>query len=364
MTEEPAARSGWKTSVARSFGPKPKPLAIVSLLLAIGAGWAGYQAQVPLAWVLGPMIATAACSIGGLSVYAPVAGRRFGQLTIGTSIGLTISSTVLATIVQWLPVMVGTALVAMLTGAFLSIPYAKLAGIDRKTAYFAMMPGGMSEMSNIGARAGAEAEPIALAQALRVAMLVLMIPPLIIALDIHGSILDRSEATMLGAGQTLTALVLGMAGVGLAQLARLNNPWMIGAVVCTGAAAASALLVGRIPVWLFYFGQFMIGLAIGARFKRENVLRLPRLFGSSVLFVVLLSGALSLYAFGLSRLTGLDLATAALGSAPGGFAEMSVTAQTLHLSVGFVTAFHVVRAFLVNGFADTLRRVLESVRWI
>ena len=61
------------------------------------------------------------------------------------------------------------------------------------------------------------------------------------------------------------------------------------------------------------------------------------------------------YAAALSRLSGLDLASAALGASPGGFAEMAITAQTLHLSVGLVTAFHVVRAFLVNAVVEHVR---------
>ena len=63
----------------------------------------------------------------------------------------------------------------------------------------------------------------------------------------------------------------------------------------------------------------------------------------------------------MSGLTGLDLASAALATSPGGFAERAVTAQVLHLSVGLVTAFHVVRAFVVNGFAEHCRAVFERV---
>lgn len=50
-----------------------------------------------------------------------------------------------------------------------------------------------------------------------------------------------------------------------------------------------------------------------------------------------------------------------LGTSPGGTTEMSVTAQTLHLSVGLVTAFHVVRAFVVNGFATRCHARFERI---
>ena len=88
-------------------------------------------------------------------------------------------------------------------------------------------------------------------------------------------------------------------------------------------------------------------------------MRLPRLVMTGVAFVIILAAMLFAYAVLLSASTGLDLASTALGASPGAFAEMAVTAQTLHLSVGLITAFHVVRAFFVNGFAEHFRRLLN-----
>jgi uncharacterized membrane protein AbrB (regulator of aidB expression) len=59
---------------------------------------------------------------------------------------------------------------------------------------------------------------------------------------------------------------------------------------------------------------------------------------------------------------GGGLAAGALGTSPGGTTEMAVTAQTLHLSVGLVTAFHVVRAFVVNGFATRFYALFERIK--
>jgi uncharacterized membrane protein AbrB (regulator of aidB expression) len=52
----------------------------------------------------------------------------------------------------------------------------------------------------------------------------------------------------------------------------------------------------------------------------------------------------------VSSVTGIDLASVALGASPGGMAEMALTAQVLHLNVALVIAFHVIRAFFVNAF--------------
>jgi membrane AbrB-like protein len=340
---------------------RPSLRELAALAVAALAGALFYRLGVPLAWVLGPLAATAALSIAGWPVFTSVTGRRFGQVTIGASIGLNISAAVLATIVMWLPVMLFTAMFAIVLGGIMAAPLARLGKVDIRTAYYAMMPGGLTEMANIGLAAGARPEPIALAQSLRVTLLVVTLPPLIVALDIHGDAVDGLAGQVLPWTHTLVALALGLAGVWLARLARFNNPWMLGALIGTGTAAALGLLIGKIPYWLFYAGQLMIGIAVGARFRRESLMRLPR-FALAVTFtIIVVATILCAYAWVLSRLTGLDLASAALGASPGGFAEMAITAQTLHLSVGLVTAFHVVRAFLVNAVVEHIRAGLARI---
>ncbi len=340
---------------------RPSRRELVALLVAAAAGAMFHRLGVPLAWVLGPLVATAALAVAGRPVFTSVNARRFGQVTIGASIGLNISAAVLAVIVVWLPVMVGTAIFGIVLGGIMAAPLARWGSVDIRTAYYSMMPGGLTEMANIGLAAGARAEPVALAQSLRVTLLVVILPPLIVALDIHGDAVDGLAGRPLPWLHTLGALALGAGGVWLARVLRFNNPWMLGALIGTGAAAALGLLVGKLPTWLFYVGQFMIGIAVGARFRRESVMRLPRFAAAAAGAIVVMAAIMGAYAALLSRVSGLDLASAALGASPGGFAEMAITAQTLHLSVGLVTAFHVVRAFLVNAAVEHVRALLDRI---
>lgn len=341
------------------FGPWPSPWSLGTLLAAAAAGYGAYRLHVPLAWILGPLVAVAIASMCGLPIFAPLAGRRFGQVTVGSSIGLNISAAVALLMLKWLPAMIVTALTAVVVAAIVSVPFRLLSGLDRQTAYYAMMPGGLSEMANLGAAAGARSEPIAISQALRVALLVIVLPPLIIALDIHGVESDATALPQLGILPTLLVLACGGIGVAVARLARFNNPWMIGALAAAGILAATGLMSGRLPLPLYWLGQFLIGISIGSRFQREIVVKLPRVFVSAALFVLVLAALLFGYAASLSWLTGLDLASATLGASPGGLAEMAITAQTLHLSVGLVTGFHIVRAIIVNGFCTHIYRGLE-----
>jgi uncharacterized protein len=336
------------------FRPAPNPTpwrATLCLICGALAGYVGQRLHVPLAWVLGPMLATAAFAVAGIQPFAPVVGRRLGQMIIGSSIGLHLTLPVLLHLMGWLPLMAISAVVAVCCGAVLSVVLARLGGISSKTAYFCLVPGGLSEMATIGASVGAQSEPIALAQALRVAILVCVLPQLILHLGIVGHEPMIEAAPILAIKPLLLLVMAALAGVLIIGALRFNNPWSIGALFGVAVLTASGYLDGSIPREIYYLGQFLIGIAVGARFRREIVRKLLRLSGVMSGFVVVMMVALLGYAWVISNITSIDFASAALASSPGGFAEMTVTAQTLHLDVALVAAFHIFRAFFINGLA-------------
>ena len=341
------------------------PLSVACLLGSLAAGAAAYAAHIPLAWVLGPLAATALFAIvTGQTPVAPLAGRRFGQIVIGSAVGLKLTPDVFAMLLSWVPLMILTALLAMLAGAVLAWPLAHFGKVDVKTAYYAMMPGGLSEMANIGAEHGAQNEPIALAQAIRVALVVSMLPPLIVSLGIAGQFQNVGGFDKLSYGKVPLLLVVGLVGVFAVRMLRLNNPWMIGALLGAAALAATGYLDGRMPRPIFYLGQFLIGIAIGARFRRDIVVRLPRLALVGSILVVAMTGMLLAYAALLAAWTGIDFGSAALASSPGGFAEMAATAETLHLNVALVTGFHVMRALFVNSLTTHIWSGLRRLGFV
>lgn len=337
------------------------------LRLAFGyatAGIAGYgasQIHLPLAWVLGPLVAAAAIGIVGMRLPAPIIARRAGQLIIGSTVGLSMTSAVIAGLAAWLPLMLVTALFSILVSATFSTLLARFARIDGKTAFFSVLPGGLSEMGNIGATIGARMEPIALIQALRLAIVVLLIPPLMVA---HGLYQAPAPIPDLKPEFVALALSVSLGGALLAHLARLNNPWMIGALVATGILTAFELTQGRMPHVIFAIGQLLIGYNIGTRFRRDALNKLPRVAVIGVGVVLLMVAVMTLYALVLSQFFDLDFAVGVLSASPGGTAEMAATAQILHLPVALITAFHVVRAVLVNGLATYYWRGLTAIGYL
>jgi uncharacterized membrane protein AbrB (regulator of aidB expression) len=92
---------------------------------------------------------------------------------------------------------------------------------------------------------------------------------------------------------------------------RTTSQLLLDLVICIDLLEADRQWV--LSKWL---GQFLMGISMGARFRREIVMRLPRLLVTSAIFVLLRTILLFGYAVVLSVATGLDIASAALGASP------------------------------------------------
>jgi membrane AbrB-like protein len=335
--------------------------AVAVLLVSALCGYLASIGGVPLAWVLGPLVPTAIGSVLDVDVIAPRRGRQLGQLMVGTTIGLSLTVAAVELIAIWFPVMLLTALVSILATAILCVPFSRASRIDVTTAFFSLTPGGLAEMARTGEKEGAQREPVAMTQTIRVALLVCILPSLLLNFGIDGGMPQVVGRPLLALPELVFVFACAGLAVFLVRFTGASNPWMIGGLVGAGTVAATGLVDGRVPYVLFALGQFMIGISIGSRFNRENLVKLPRVCVMAVFFIVTMTLMLFVYATFVHLATGLDLSSMTLAASPGGLAEMALTAQLLHLNVGLVTAFHVVRSFLVNAFSLQFFRIFRRI---
>lgn len=321
---------------------------------AVIAGAAADAAGVPLAWILGPLIATAALSISGLPPIVPVESRRFGQVIVGTAVGLNITPEAAARLPSWLPVMILAAVFSIVVSGALSGALARTARVDRATAYFAVLPGGLSEMASVGSAFGARSEAVSLSHALRIALAVILVPALVVLIEYEQLTLRIAQREVASVPMMLLFGASALIGMRALKLVRLANPWLLGALAAAAILSGAGLAEVRLPDPLLWLGQLLIGMSLGIRFKRDIVLRLP-LFGLASAATSLVLGAILFgMAAAFSAATAADLPSLLLGLSPGGFVEMTLTARALNLDIALVTGFHFVRAFTVNSIAGVV----------
>jgi membrane AbrB-like protein len=316
----------------------------------------------PLPWMIGSIFGMAAAQMAGAGFEPLPGGRPAAFVVVGTSLGLYFTAPVVHQVANLWPWFVALGIAAIGFGTLSGWVLARISGADRATAYFGSMPGGAAEMAMMGEQFGAAPERVALAHSVRMLLVVTVFPIAITLAGFH-STEDYMPVVIPFDGKGL-AILLALSGAGglLARLARVPTAFMMGALVTTIALTVSGVTFSSVPTALTNAAQVFMGCALGARFERGFLSRAPRFVLALIPSITVMLALAALVGWGLSVGSGAYLGAGILAAAPGGIAEMSITAKVLRISVAFVTAAHVVRYAIVVFFTVPVFRYLVMRR--
>jgi membrane AbrB-like protein len=145
-------------------------------------------------------------------------------------------------------------------------------------------------------------------------------------------------------------------------LIKRNNPWFMGPLMVTMGLTLAGLQWSAIPSELSNLAQLFIGISLGVRFQREFIQTAPKWLWSVTAGTLAMMLASVAFGWALAWGTGLHPATLILGTAPGGIAEMAITAKVLALGAPVVTAFQVCRLIAVLLIVGPLYRWVERFK--
>ncbi|KZM49556.1 AbrB family transcriptional regulator [Labrenzia sp. OB1] len=338
--------------------------AAVTVTAAIAAAILFEYLRLPLPWMLGPLLVTAAASflkvkILGFNAGLPAKSRTIFVPIVGLMIGSSISGDFASELARWWPSLLLVAPYACLVQIVNAAILRRVGGYDPATAFFAASPGGLVEAVLIGEQNGGKASLMTIQHFARVSLSVSVIPILLsfyygepvgsaagIVADSGGPPLTVQDAALLAAA--------GILGVFLGRRLRLPAAIMVGPFLLSAVLHGTGVTAAQIPQELLKMAQLVIGITIGMRFAGPSRTELARGLGLSVLT---LSTTLAVAFLMALLVSGLGMAATVAGFiafAPGGLVEMGLIAISIGADPVFVATHHVLRI----GFAVTLAPLL------
>ena len=335
---------------ADASGPGPLAARLGRTLVVGTAGGALFAwLNLPLAWMLGAMVATTVASLGGAKLYVPGPARSIMIAVIGVLLGASFTPEILDKVREW-PLTIGCLVLHLgVLAAVLFLYFHRIVGFDVPTAYFSAAPGGLTEMVITGGAMGADDRTIALVHASRVLLVVLTIP-------LWYRYMTGVTTTPSSIGPSIAATgladlaVLGacaVAGVAVGRLIRLPAYRLSGPLLASALVHATGLSASAPPWEVVAVAQVVVGSAVGARFTGVPVRRVIGIMGAALVSAVVMLAATVAFALVLAPATGIDWRSIVLAYAPGGLAEMSLIALSLGIETAFVATHHVIRIGLI-----------------
>jgi uncharacterized protein len=333
---------------------------VVALLIGAAGGAAFWALHLPLPWMLGAIFTTTIASVAGAPIAPPRRIRPAVIAVIGVLLGSGFTPELLGR-AGGLAASIGVLVLYLVVAAALVIPfYRKVGGFDPVTAYYAAMPGGLTEMVLIGGEAGGNERKIILAHAARIFICVFLIAfwfRVVLGLSVGSGPLTGglNSLTLVDAVVLILAAVIGYP---LARVLRLPAPELLGPMILSAAAHLSGLTHIAPPVLLVVAAQIALGTMLGCRFLGTGAGEVGRAlllsFGATLITLLVALGAAAL----AGPLTGLGGDVLLLAYAPGGLSEMSLIALALKADVAIVAVQHIIRIVLVIAGAPVVFRLM------
>lgn len=355
--------------MAAATGEPTASLYVRRVLLALIVGAIGgavfNQLNMPLAWMIGAMLATTIAALCGLRVAMPIPLRSFMVAVLGVMLGSTFTPHILDRVSEWGITLAALFVYSATVGSLCFALFLRIGRCDRVTAYFAAAPGGLTEMTVMGQALGGDDRVISLVHTLRVLLIVLTIPFWFRALDGY----DAARRTAADISIVSTPVLelgllaaIGLAGALIGRLVRLPAPYLTGPILASAAAHLTGISQFRPPYELVAVAQVVVGAGIGCRFAGLRVRRVLHTLGlAACATFIMLAGTV---AFSVMLHGAVDIPTPALvlAFAPGGLAEMSLVALALGADAAFVSTHHIMRIIFVVVIAPWTFRWMEHRR--
>ncbi|MGL5135604.1 MAG: AbrB family transcriptional regulator [Planktothrix sp.] len=335
-------------------------------MLAVGVGYLFAWLQVPVGWLIGPMIVGIfyAAFQGKPQPLPPIffiVGQAIVAIATATGFSLKTIGLMATYAIPLMLCILVTGGMSILNGYFLG----RWGGIDRATGFLSCVPGASYSLIAMSEEMGADAIAVALLQYLRILLVALIIPALV-GFWFGGDVAIGSVVSIpLDTSPTLPLLYnLGILGGCAALGIVLGEKFSLPSSLFLGPFLVSLIVFWTVPYsikmppLLFTIGLLFVGFSVGLKFDWQNAKKLWK----AVLIEFFLVLILILFCLGAGyifhQITQVDTMTAILGSTPGGITAMIATVIQLGGDAGIVLAMQMTRMLLILLISPWFANVL------
>ncbi|HSI41092.1 MAG TPA: AbrB family transcriptional regulator [Xanthobacteraceae bacterium] len=315
----------------------------VTLLFAAMGGSLFAWSGMPAGWLSGALVFTAIAALAGVNV--GVAGwlRQPTFVVLGTSMGSAMSPDTLQGITTW-PVTMLALLVSvpvMMTAVVLYLE--KVAGWDRRSAFFAAVPGALSAVLAMAESVGADTRRVVFGQSLRLFALVALLPLALGGFGHQPAATMPAVAAAPDAASFMTSMLVGITGACLFERLKFPGGAIVGAMLASGVAHGSGLIEGRLPDMFMIVGFIVLGANTGSRFAGTPLETLKRFFVDALMALIIATAVTASFAILAAWLSGESHVKVMVAYVPGAVEAMTIMAFVLGLDPAFVVAHHLAR---------------------
>ena len=318
--------------------------------------------HLPAALLLGPMVAGIIISMKGATLQLPRSAFLAAQAILGCMIAQNLTGSILTTLAQNWPVVLGILLITLFSSAAVGWLLVRYSSLPGNTGAWGSSPGGAAAMVAMAQDYGADIRLVAFMQYLRV--LFVAGAAVLVTRMIMGDSAETTSQQMVWfppvslnlLSTLILASVTGFIGIKL----RIPSGTMLLPMLTGAFLQSGEIITIEMPEWLLALAYMGIGWRIGLGFDKQILLRalrpLPQILASIFALLAICAGM----AWGLTYFMQIDFMTAYLATSPGGLDTVAVIAAGSNADMALIMAMQTLRLFSILLTGQAIARFIST----
>ncbi len=318
--------------------------------------------SIPLAWFLGPMLATSIASLFGLSIKMPKLVLSVTLILLGLYIGNYIDKSLFSQMHQWAWTSVIMLIYIIISVLIVSKYLQKFSKYERKTSIFSAAPGALGPLMILAENdKKTDLSQVATSHLIRL-IIIITVFPFVVDSFYNGENLKIAEEVT--KNQNIINLVfLTISSIILILfLDKLKIPAALlsGTLIASGILQITEIATYKLPENIIDYCLLILGSSVGCRFANKTFSEIARNTWHSFIATFLLVILGFIAALAASLVIDKNFFSLILSYCPGGIYEVAVIAIFFNLDPEFVSFHHIIRLLMILFILPLIMKIVEK----
>ena len=317
--------------------------------------------NLPLAWFLGPMLATSIGALVGLKIIIPKIVLSSILVLLGLYIGNYIDKDLFSQIHEW----VFTSLIMfayIILSIFIVSSYLqKFSNYEKKTSIFSAAPGALGPLMILAEDQKTDLSHVATSHLIRLIIIVTVFP-FFVNSYYDADLGEFVQETLKNQDITNLLILIIFSIILILIFDRFKVPAALlsGTLVASGLLQITEIASYQISPKIVDYCLLILGASVGCRFadKTFNEVAKNAFHSFIATFLLVLLGVIA--AFAASLIIDKNFFTLLLSYCPGGIYEVAVIAIFFNLDPEFVSFHHIIRLLMILFIVPVILRFLKK----
>ena len=346
-------------SIKKLFSKKFLLVITISIPSAIFADYF----SIPLAWMIGPMIAVSIAALNGLKIFMPRLALSLILIILGLHIGNYIDQNLINQMVNWIwttIIMLGYIVVSIV---IVSKYLQKFSGYNEKTSIFSAAPGALGPLMILAEYEKSDLSQVATAHLIRLIIIITVFPFIIVNLSASDTLeIQKFDYMSQNHWDLVLLIIASIIFIFFFDKAKIPAALLSGTLVASGVLQIFDIASYKLPDASINFCLLILGASVGCRFANKTVKEVANNSFHGLVATILLVFLGLLAAFIATFFVDNNFLTLVLSFCPGGIYEVAVIAIAFDLEPDFVAFHHIIRLLFILFVVPLILRLIERTK--